>query len=74
MPPPFVKTIREEIYYEYAKLISRSAYGSLQRGCITMDRGKAAARNYRDPWKGKGTGVIKLNNYVCCIEIRIKGT
>jgi hypothetical protein len=27
-----------------------------------MDRGKAAARNYRDPWKGKGTGVIKLND------------
>jgi hypothetical protein len=35
MPPPYVKTIREEILYEYAKLISRSAYGSLQRGFIT---------------------------------------
>lgn len=35
MPPPYVKTIREEIYYEYAKLISRSAYDSLQRGFIT---------------------------------------
>jgi hypothetical protein len=35
MPPPYVKTIREEIYYEYAKLISRSAYSSLQRGFIT---------------------------------------
>jgi hypothetical protein len=35
MPPPFVKTIREEILYEYAKLISRSAYGSLQRAFIT---------------------------------------
>ena len=35
MPPVFVQTIREEIYYEYAKLISRSAYGSLQRGFIT---------------------------------------
>ena len=35
MPPPYVKTIREEIFYEYAKLISRSAYGSLQRGFIT---------------------------------------
>jgi hypothetical protein len=35
MPPPYVKTIREEIYYEYAKLISRSAYGSLQRPFIT---------------------------------------
>jgi hypothetical protein len=35
MPPPYVKTIREEIFYEYAKLISRSAYGSLQRAFIT---------------------------------------
>lgn len=35
MPPPYVKTIREEIYYEYAKLISRSAYDSLQRAFIT---------------------------------------
>ncbi len=35
MPPPYVKTVREEILYEYAKLISRSAYKSLQRGFIT---------------------------------------
>jgi len=35
MPPHYVKTIREEILYEYAKLISRSAYGTLQRGFIT---------------------------------------
>ena len=35
MPPAYVKTIREEILYEYAKLISRSAYKSLQRGFIT---------------------------------------
>ncbi len=35
MPPGYVKTIREEILYEYAKLISRSAYKSLQRGFIT---------------------------------------
>lgn len=35
MPPGYVKTIREEIFYEYAKLISRSAYGSLQRPFIT---------------------------------------
>ena len=25
MPPPYIQTIREEILYEYAKLISRSA-------------------------------------------------
>jgi hypothetical protein len=35
MPPAFVKTIHEEILYEYAKLISRSAYRSLQQGGIT---------------------------------------
>ena len=35
MPPPYVKTIREEMQYEYAKLITRSAYGSLERAFIT---------------------------------------
>lgn len=35
MPPGYVRTIREEILHEYAKLISRSAYGTLQRGFIT---------------------------------------
>jgi hypothetical protein len=29
MPPKYVKTVREELYYEYAKLISRSAYGRI---------------------------------------------
>jgi integrase len=35
MPPGYVRTIREEILYEYAKLNPRSAHGSLQRGFIT---------------------------------------
>jgi hypothetical protein len=35
MPPPFIKTVGQEILYEYAKLISRSAYGSLERPFIT---------------------------------------
>lgn len=35
MPPAFVKTIRDEILYEYAKLISRSSYGKLEYGFIT---------------------------------------
>jgi 5-methylcytosine-specific restriction endonuclease McrA len=35
MPPGYVKTIHDEILYEYAKLISRSAYGSLERPFIT---------------------------------------
>jgi hypothetical protein len=29
MPPRYVKTIEEEIFYEYAKLISRSAFGKV---------------------------------------------
>jgi 5-methylcytosine-specific restriction endonuclease McrA len=35
MPPKYVKTIQDEILYEYAKLISRSAYGNLERAFIT---------------------------------------
>lgn len=36
MPPKYVKTIREEIFYEYAKLISRSAFNNkLEYGFIT---------------------------------------
>lgn len=35
MPPKYVKTIHDEILYEYAKLISRSAYGRLERAFIT---------------------------------------
>jgi len=36
MPPPYVKTIKEEILYEYAKLISRSALkGSINYGFVT---------------------------------------
>jgi hypothetical protein len=35
MPPPYVKSIREEILYEYAKLISRSAYGKLEYAFIS---------------------------------------
>lgn len=35
MPPRYVKTIRDEIYYEYAKLMSRSACGGkLNHGFI----------------------------------------
>lgn len=42
MPPRTVKTIREELYYEYAKLICRSVYGNVKdhRGFVT-DRFKA---------------------------------
>lgn len=36
MPPRYVKTIREEIYYEYAKLMSRSAFnGKIEYGFVT---------------------------------------
>ena len=35
MPPGYVRTIKDEILYEYSKLISRSAYGKLERAFIT---------------------------------------
>ena len=35
MPPGYVRTIKDEILYEYAKLISRSTYGKLERAFIT---------------------------------------
>jgi HNH endonuclease len=35
MPSAFIKTIREEIYYEYAKLISRTVYnGQIEYGFV----------------------------------------
>lgn len=34
MPPRYVQTIRDELFYEYAKLISRSAFGKLDHGFI----------------------------------------
>ena len=41
MPPRYVKTIRDEINYEYAKLISRSAFGSEINYRFVTDRYKA---------------------------------
>ncbi|MEW6195406.1 MAG: HNH endonuclease [Bacteroidota bacterium] len=36
MPPKYVKSIREELLYEYAKLMSRSAFqGQIQYGFVT---------------------------------------
>ena len=34
MPPGYVKTIQDELFYEYAKLISRSAFGKHDHGFI----------------------------------------
>lgn len=34
MPPGYAKTIRKEILYEYAKLISRSALGKINHGFV----------------------------------------
>jgi hypothetical protein len=36
MPPAYVKTIREEILYEYAKQISRFAYGTPENGICPL--------------------------------------
>ena len=41
MPPPYVKTLREEILYEYAKLISRSAFAGEINYRFVADRFKA---------------------------------
>ena len=41
MPPKYVKTIQEELFYEYAKLISRAVFdGKINYGFVT-DRYKA---------------------------------
>ncbi|MFQ5895501.1 MAG: HNH endonuclease [Nitrospinota bacterium] len=41
MPPAYVKTIREEIFYEYAKLISRSVFSGHINYRFVSDRFKA---------------------------------
>jgi hypothetical protein len=41
MPPPYVRTIKEEILYEYAKLISRSALNGQINYKFVSDRFKA---------------------------------
>ena len=53
MQPPYSKTIREEILYDYAKLISMSAYGSLQRAFIT-DRLKNFSKDLAE---GRGDSI-----------------
>lgn len=41
MPPGYVRTVEEEIFYEYAKLISRSAFGGKINHPFVSDRFKA---------------------------------
>jgi hypothetical protein len=41
MPPKYVKTIQEELFYEYAKLISRSAFEGKINYRFVSDRFKA---------------------------------
>ena len=41
MPPPYVRTLKEEIFYEYAKLISRSVFGGAINYGFVSDRFKA---------------------------------
>jgi 5-methylcytosine-specific restriction endonuclease McrA len=52
MPPGYVKTIKEEILFEYAKLISRSAYNKLEFGFIT------------DRFKKLKNGEIKISDTI----------
>ncbi len=44
MPPAYVRTIEEEILYEYAKLISRSVFGGKINYGFVSDRFKALKR------------------------------
>ncbi len=41
MPPGYVRTIRAEIFYEYAKPISRSAFGGMIDCAFVASRFKA---------------------------------
>jgi hypothetical protein len=53
MPPRYVKTIREEIFYEYAKLMSRSAFqGEINYGFVT------------DRFKGLRDGAIAMSGTI----------
>ena len=38
MPPPVVKTVRDEIFWQYAKLISKSAGFGINQRRFQMDR------------------------------------
>ena len=38
MPPPVVKTVRDEIYWQYAKLISKSAGFGINQRAFQMER------------------------------------
>ena len=38
MPPPVVKTIRDEIYWQYAKLISKSSGFGINQRAFQMER------------------------------------
>jgi len=35
MTPAYVRTIREELFYEYARLVSRSRFGTIEKGSTT---------------------------------------
>lgn len=53
MPPKYVKTIEEEIYYEYSKLISRSAM-----------KGKIVHPFVADRFKALRDGVIEMSGTI----------
>ena len=60
MPAKYVKTIHDEILFEYAKLISRSAYGNLEWGFITskfykLKRGEIKISDTIREWEAEQT-------------------
>ncbi len=56
MPPSAVKTVRELIYWEYAKLISEKAVGSRKQYRFVMDRFKSLSQG-----KIKPSDIIREN-------------
>lgn len=70
MPSPYIRINREEILYEYPKLISGSGYGGLERG-FTIDRSRKlrdGGSRFRIIRSGTGAGVGTGQN-MCALRI-----
>ena len=62
MAPGYARTIRENIFYEYAELISRSAYRLLQRGFITERFQKLRNEEITISYLGDDAETAKVGN------------
>jgi len=77
MPPKSIKTVREIIYYQYAKIISESSgfgkanYGMIMAKWKPLISGEIQWSTYVREWlKEKENSVEKLSIY--CIEVCLK--